>query len=260
MKGMGGTLKEWEELRERVITCHRCPRLVAYREQTARLKKPQFKGEDYWGKPVMGFGDLKARILIVGLAPAPHGANRTGRMFTGDGSAQTLMKALHQIGLASQPFSLHRSDGLKLWDVYLTAVCRCAPPKNKPTPSEVKNCLPYLAQEFLILKRVRVIVALGQIAFKGLLDALKLLASRQNRLWDPPKPSPKFSHGAHFVLTHPLGGTLHLLASYHPSRQNTQTGRLTLPMLLQVLQTAKELSLFPDSYQSPASDEPPFKG
>jgi uracil-DNA glycosylase family 4 len=140
-------MKLWEKLNAEIVSCGKCPRLVAYRQRVAVEKKREFRHCDYWGKPVTGFGDLKARILLVGLAPAAHGGNRTGRIFTGDSSAQTLMKALHAVGLASQPFSLHRDDGLKLSGVYLTAVCRCAPPENKPTPEEIDNCLPYLVRE-----------------------------------------------------------------------------------------------------------------
>lgn len=140
-------MKLWEKLNAEIVSCGKCPRLVAYRQWVAVEKKREFRHWDYWGKPVTGFGDLKARILLVGLAPAAHGGNRTGRIFTGDSSAQTLMKALHAVGLASQPFSLHRDDGLKLSGVYLTAVCRCAPPENKPTPEEIRNCLPYLVRE-----------------------------------------------------------------------------------------------------------------
>jgi len=149
-------MKLWEKLNAEIVSCGKCPRLVAYRQQVAVEKKREFRHWDYWGKPITGFGDLKARILLVGLAPAAHGGNRTGRIFTGDSSAQTLMKALHAVGLASQPFSLHRDDGLKLSGVYLTAVCRCAPPENKPTPEEIDNCLPYLVRELELLREVKV--------------------------------------------------------------------------------------------------------
>lgn len=228
----------WQRLNAEIIACEKCPRLVAYRNWIARTKKREFRSWDYWGKPLTGFGDLNAQIIVVGLAPAAHGGNRTGRMFTGDSSAQTLIRALHSLGLASQPFSLHRNDGLKLFRVYITAVCRCAPPKNKPTPEEIRNCLPYLASEFELLSGAKVVVALGQVAFNGTLLALQLLAKKLNERWQLPKPRPKFSHGVHLKFSDPRNGTLHLLASYHPSRQNTQTKRLTVEMLVDVLSKA----------------------
>lgn len=235
-------VREWKNLNEKIIACTKCPRLVAYREWVAKTKKREFRDWDYWGKPITGFGDLNARIILVGLAPAAHGGNRTGRVFTGDSSAQTLMRALHSVGLASQPFSLHCDDGLQLFGVYISAVCRCAPPKNKPTPEEIRNCLPYLVCELEILSEAKVAVALGQIAFNGLLSALQMLAQKLNNEWQLLKPRPKFSHGAHFELPDPRGGTLHLLASYHPSRQNTQTKRLTVEMLADVLSMASSLA------------------
>lgn len=237
-------MREWEKLSLEIVECEKCPRLVAYRRQVAQIKKREFRDWDYWGKPITGFGDLKARIIIVGLAPAAHGGNRTGRIFTGDSSAQTLMRALHSIGLASQPFSLHRGDGLQLFGVYISSVCRCVPPKNKPTSDEIRNCLPYLVREFELLSDAKVVVALGQIAFNGVLTALQILAQKLNADRKPLKPRPKFSHGAHFELPDPRGGTLHLLASYHPSRQNTQTKRLTVEMLAEVLSMAKMLTSF----------------
>jgi uracil-DNA glycosylase family 4 len=237
-------MREWEKLNSEIVECEKCPRLVSYRKQVAQTKKREFRDWDYWGKPITGFGDLKAKIMVVGLAPAAHGGNRTGRIFTGDSSAQTLMRALHSVGLASQPFSLHRDDGLQLFGVYISAACRCAPPENKPTPDEIRNCLPYLVREFELLSDAKVVVALGQIAFNGVLTALQMLAQKLNAEWQPLKPRPKFSHGAHFELPDPRGGTLHLLASYHPSRQNTQTGRLTVEMLVEVLSTAKALTSF----------------
>lgn len=235
-------LQAWDKLNAEIIACEKCPRLVAYRSWIAKTQKRGFRNWDYWGKPITGFGDLNAQIIVVGLAPAPHGGNRTGRIFTGDSSAQTLMKALYSVGLASQPFSLHRDDGLQLFSVYISSICRCSPPKNKPTPEEIRNCLHYLLREFELLSDVKVIVALGQIAFKGVLTAIQFLAQRLNAKWQPLKPRPKFSHGAHFEIVDPFGRTLHLLASYHPSRQNTQTGRLKLEMLTEVLSMAKRLA------------------
>ncbi len=233
-------MSEWERLNAEIVACEKCPRLVAYRQQVAQQRKREFREWMYWGKPVTGFGDRNARLLIVGLAPAAHGGNRTGRVFTGDSSAQTLAQALYAVGLASQPFSVHRDDGLQLRGCYLTAVCRCAPPQNRPTLDEIQRCLPYLVQELELLPQAKVVVALGQIAFEGVLKALKLLAHRKGVGWQLPSPRPKFAHGAHCELPDPRGGLLHLFASYHPSRQNTQTKRLTVAMLASVLQQAKE--------------------
>ncbi len=234
--------KELRELNGQIVSCEKCPRLVAYRRKVALEKKREFRDWEYWGKPVTGFGDIGARIILVGLAPAAHGGNRTGRIFTGDSSAQTLMQALHLVGMASQPYSIHRNDGLQLFGVYISAVCRCAPPQNKPTPEEIRNCLPYLVRELEILSNAKVVVALGQIAFNGTLKALQLLAQKLKVEWQLPKPRPKFSHGAHFELPDPRGGILHLLTSYHPSRQNTQTKRLTVQMLVHVLSKASLLA------------------
>jgi uracil-DNA glycosylase family 4 len=235
-------MKDWERLNAAIIACQQCPRLVAYRQQVAQQKRRQFCDQTYWSKPITGFGDRNACIVLIGLAPAAHGGNRTGRIFTGDSSAQTLMQALHAIGLASQPFSEHRDDGLQLFGVYLTAVCRCAPPDNKPLPDELRRCLPYLVCELELLPQAKVLVALGQIAFDGTLRALQALANSHAVDWRLPSPRPKFAHGACHELPDPRGGTLHLLASYHPSRQNTQTGRLTVAMLTEVLAQAKRLA------------------
>lgn len=235
-------MRPWDELNSEIVSCEKCPRLVAYRRKVALEKKREFRDWEYWGKPVTGFGDIGARIILVGLAPAAHGGNRTGRIFTGDSSAQTLMQALHLVGMASQPYSIHRNDGLQLFGVYISAVCRCAPPQNKPTPEEIRNCLPYLVRELEILSNAKVVVALGQIAFNGTLKALQLLAQKLKVEWQLPKPRPKFSHGAHFELPDPRGGILHLLTSYHPSRQNTQTKRLTVQMLAHVLSKASLLA------------------
>lgn len=235
-------MRDWEELNAAIIACAKCPRLVAYRQQIAGKKKRQFRDQTYWSKPITGFGDRNARIVLIGLAPAAHGGNRTGRLFTGDSSAQTLMQALHALGLASQPFSEHRDDGLQLFGVYLTAVCRCAPPDNKPLPDELRRCLPYLVCELELLPQAKVLVALGQIAFDGTLRALQALANLRAVDWCLPSPRPRFAHGARYAFPDPRGGTLHLLASYHPSRQNTQTGRLTVAMLVEVLAQGKRLA------------------
>ena len=215
---------EWEQLRSEIIGCRRCPRLVEWRERVAREKRRAYRACTYWGRPVPGFGDRDARLVVIGLAPAAHGANRTGRMFTGDGSADTLLAALHRVGLASQPYSRHREDGLELHRTYLTAVVRCAPPGNRPNSQEVLNCSPYLKRELGLLKSVRVILTLGRVAFAGYLDLLR------RRGVDVPRVIPR--HGDFFDL----GPELPILAfSYHPSRQNTQTGRLTEAMLDDVM-------------------------
>lgn len=221
-----------DALAREIIACRRCPRLVAYRERVGREKKRAFLHETYWAKPVPGFGDPHARLLIVGLAPAAHGANRTGRMFTGDvpgGAADFLMGALHRAGFANQPTSRSRDDGLCLRDCYLTAVVRCAPPQNKPSPEEIRSCLPWLGRELELLPHVRVILALGRVAFHGVLSALEA----QGLKLSPPKP--RFAHGARYELGR---GRYTLIASYHPSRQNTQTGRLSPEMLDAVLEEA----------------------
>jgi uracil-DNA glycosylase family 4 len=219
----------WETLNRTIISCRKCPRLVAWREEVARKKRRAYMDEIYWGKPVPGFGDHRARVLVVGLAPGAHGANRTGRMFTGDSSGDFLFKALHAANFASQPLS-RREDALELYDLYISAVCRCAPPDNKPTQPEIANCQPYLSQEIKLLERLQVIVALGRIAFD---DVLRIY--RQRSL-DP--PAMNFAHGA----VSSLGtGQPMLVASYHPSRQNTQTGRLTLEMFANIWETVRSL-------------------
>lgn len=232
---MSTAARELARLAETVIHCRLCPRLVRYREQVARDKKREFAHWTYWGRPVPGLGDPEAELLIVGLAPAAHGANRTGRMFTGDGSGQWLIRAMHRHGFASQPSSLHRDDGLTLPGAFITATVRCAPPDNKPLPSETENCARYLRRELEILERVRVVVALGHIGFT------RFLLHARERGFEVPRPRPAFGHGVSFVLHHPSGGRLHVLASYHPSRQNTQTGRLTEPMLNTVFRRAREI-------------------
>lgn len=195
------------------------------------MKRRQFRDDPYWGRPLAGFGDPAARVLVVGLAPAAHGGNRTGRMFTGDDSGLWLMRALHAHGFASIPRSTDRGDGLVLRDAYITAAARCAPPDNRPTPAELATCRPYLARERVLLTNVRVIVALGRIAFAA------VLAVEEARGVVLPRPRPRFAHGAGATL-----GDASLLASYHPSRQNTQTGRLTAEMLATIFGEARRLA------------------
>src|SRR5689334_5141327 len=215
--------KSLEQVNARIITCRRCPRLVAWREQVAREKRAAYRGEEYWGRPVPGFGDPEARVLICGLAPAAHGGNRTGRVFTGDRSGDWLYSALHHAGFANQPTSTHKDDGLRLADCYITACVRCAPPDNKPTPEERDQCLGYLVQELRFLKNVRVIVCLGGFAWDGALRALRALGVEVGR-------KPRFGHAAEAVV-----GPYTLVGCYHPSQQNTFTGRLTKAMLDAVL-------------------------
>lgn len=216
-------------LQDTVTTCRKCPRLVAYREQVAREKIRRFRDCAYWGKPVPGFGDARARLLIVGLAPAAHGGNRTGRIFTGDRSGDWLYRALHAAGFASQPQSVSRDDGMRLLDCYITATVRCAPPGNKPLPEEFNRCRPFLVEELRLLRRVRVVVALGKIAFEGYLKACRELGHAL------PRPLPAFGHG----LVHRLPWDVTLIGSYHPSQQNTFTGKLTAAMLDGVFAAAK---------------------
>ena len=212
-----------------IVSCTRCPRLRAYCRRVARDKKREFRDWQYWGKPVPGFGDRDARLLVVGLAPAAHGANRTGRMFTGDSSGSWLYEVLYRHGFANQPQSLSRDDGLQLTDCYITAAARCAPPGNKPSRVELDRCRPYLAAELRLLRRVRVVVTLGRIAHEGFLEA----AGWWERL--APRARPAFAHGA--VSTLPDGCIV--IASYHPSRQNTNTGKLTRTMWNAVFRRAK---------------------
>ncbi len=210
-------MKELDLLKEEIIGCQRCPRLSEYIREVARKKVKRFAKEDYWGKPLPGFGDPKAKLLIVGLAPAAHGGNRTGRMFTGDSSGNWLARALYETGFANKPESVNKDDGLELKDAYITAVVRCAPPENKPTREEMENCNTFLVKELEILREVKVILCLGSIALKGTLMALKkLYPTAQLR-------GMKFGHS---LIYKPEGLPYTLMTSYHPSRQNTQTGRL----------------------------------
>jgi uracil-DNA glycosylase len=214
-----------------VVACVRCPRLVAWREQVAREKVARFRDETYWGRPVPGFGDPEARIVLVGLAPGAHGANRTGRMFTGDGSGDFLWPALHAAGLASQPESRRLDDGLRALDLWVTAPVRCVPPDNKPLPSERDNCAPYLVRELAALERARVVIALGAFGWDAALRTFAALGATV------PAPKPRFAHGAEVQI-----GGWTLLGSYHVSQQNTFTGRLTRPMLDAVLGRARAIA------------------
>lgn len=214
-----------------MIQCRACPRLVAWREEAARVKVRRFRDWTYWARPVPGFGDPKARLLIVGLAPAANGGNRTGRMFTGDRSGDFLYAALHRKGFANQPTSEHKDDGLALQDAFITAPCRCAPPSNKPLPEELKRCSTWLDSEVALLPRVQVVLALGAIGWGA---ALQHFARRGLPI---PRPRPSFGHGA---LARIEGGPA-LLGCYHVSQQNTNTGKLTPQMIDRVLERAKEL-------------------
>jgi len=214
-----------------IVDCRRCSRLVEYRELVARNKVRRFVDWEYWGRPVPSFGPPSARLLIVGLAPAAHGGNRTGRIFTGDRSGDWLYRALHKFGFANQPTSTHRNDGLRLIDCYITAAIHCAPPDNKPLPSELANCRPYLLDELTKLKKVVVVVPLGLIGFKTYFDARKQLG------WTNPVPLPAFGHGC--ALTLEDGVTV--ISSYHPSQQNTQTGKLSEQMFDDVFRQARKI-------------------
>jgi uracil-DNA glycosylase family 4 len=216
------------ELTREIVVCRKCPRLVAWREEAARHPPKRYEGWEYWARPVPGFGDPRAHLLIVGLAPAAHGGNRTGRIFTGDRSGDWLYRSLHRAGYASQPDSTHREDGLTLKGAYIAAVNRCPPPGNRPTPQERDNCLPYLARELELLRRVEVLVALGSFAWDG---ALRAVAANGHLI---PRPKPRFAHGAEAGV-----GPYRLLGCYHPSQQNTFTGVLTEKMLDEIFARAR---------------------
>ncbi|MEU5284271.1 uracil-DNA glycosylase [Streptomyces sp. CA-278952] len=222
------------ELDVLVSHCRACPRLVAWREEVGGVKRAAFRDQDYWARPVPGFGPADAKVAVVGLAPAAHGGNRTGRMFTGDATGDFLFSALHTVGLASQPSSVHAEDGLRLRGVRLTSPVHCAPPANRPTPEERDTCRPWLAAELdLLSPGLTAVVVLGGFGWQALLPALTEAG------WEIPRPRPVFGHGARVVL--PATGRrqeLHLLGSYHPSQRNTFTGRLTMPMLVDVVQEA----------------------
>ena len=221
---------ELEAVASELIGCRACPRLVGWRERVAREKVARFAEQEYWGRPVPGFGDPRARILIVGLAPAAHGGNRTGRIFTGDRSGDFLFASLHRCGLANQPTSVSRDDGLRLEGAYVAAVNRCPPPGNRPTPQERDRCLPYLEREIAALERLQVVVALGAFAWDGALRAFAALGH-------PARPRPRFGHGVEASV-----GRYLLLGAFHPSQQNTFTGKLTEPMLDAVFEKARGLA------------------
>jgi uracil-DNA glycosylase family 4 len=220
----------FHSLEAQIIACQRCPRLVEWRQEVARVKRRAYLDWEYWGKPVPGFGDYQARVLVVGLAPGAHGANRTGRMFTGDGSGDFLYPALHQAGFANQPNAVKREDGLELEHMFISAVCRCVPPGNKPKAGEISNCLPYLEREIDLLDQLQVIVALGRIAFDQTLRIYRQRTGARLRF--------DFAHGAKYSLG---DGMPWLVASYHPSRQNTQTGRLTEAMFADIWEKVTQI-------------------
>ena len=229
--GAQGGPRALRELQARMVECRACPRLVAWREEAARVKVRRFQADTYWARPVPGFGDPQARLALIGLAPAAHGGNRTGRMFTGDRSGDFLYAALHRAGFANQPTSAHRDDGLRLSDAFIVAPCRCAPPANMPRPDELRRCSSWLDGELALLPRVRVVLALGAVGW----DAMLQHFSRRGIA--VPRPRPRFGHGA---AAH-LPGAPVLLGSYHVSQQNTNTGKLTPAMLDKVLAVARDL-------------------
>lgn len=229
---MSSSPRTLDELNRGIVACELCPRLRAYCAEVARVRRRAYADCEYWGKPVPSFGDPDARVLIVGLAPGAHGSNRTGRPFTGDGSGEFLFPVLHETGFASQPKAVSRDDGMKLTGLWINSVGRCAPPGNKPTPEELRNCAPWLDREMALLTRLRVVLCLGRIAFDGVLAwAVRTgaIASRTGYT---------FAHGAEYTL--PNG--LHVLASFHPSLQNTNTGKLTRPMFVAVFERARVLA------------------
>ncbi len=224
-------MESFRQLEERITACRKCPRLLGHCREIARVRKREFKEWEYWGKPVPGFGDPKARLWIVGLAPAAHGANRTGRMFTGDSSGNWLYRALHEAGFANQPGSVDRNDGLRLCGAYVSSAGRCAPPDNKPEQNELRNCEPFLDAEWALLKDRRLILALGNIGFQAVLRMLERHGVAT------PRPKPKFAHGAEFTV-----GGHRILCSFHPSRQNTNTRKLTEPMWSGIFARARTLA------------------
>ena len=229
---MATALSSLDNLNSRIIACKRCKRLRTYCAEVARVRKRAYLECEYWGKPVPSFGDSRARVMALGLAPGAHGSNRTGRMFTGDGSGYFFYPVLHEAGFASQPLAVSRDDGMKLTDLWISAVVRCAPPANKPATEELRNCAPFLDEEIGLLKNLRVVVCLGKIAFDGFLAHARRTGQITSRT------GMNFAHGAEFTL--PNGVTV--MASYHPSQQNTNTGKLTKPMLLEIFQKARKLA------------------
>ena len=227
-------MTDLETLAEEISRCRRCPRLVQWREQVADERRAAFADEEYWGRPLPGFGDPAARVLLFGLAPAAHGANRTGRMFTGDRSGDFLFAALWRAGFANQPTSVDREDGLRLKDAWIGAAVRCAPPANRPTPAEREECLPWSVRELQLLRDVRIILCLGAFAWDA---ALRLLAASADPPWPLPRPRPRFGHGAELEAERYT-----LLGCFHPSQQNTFTGKLTEPMIDAVLRRARVLA------------------
>jgi uracil-DNA glycosylase len=220
-----------QQLQHSIIECDKCPRLITWREKAAREKVKRFADCLYWGKPVPSFGDPQAQVILIGLAPAANGANRTGRMFTGDRSGEWLFRALHKAGFANCAESISLDDGLNLRNCYITAACRCAPPQNKLLPGELQNCRPYLSEELRLLKHLRVVIGLGKVGFNTAVQCFAQLN------WLNTEHKPVFSHGAEY----PLNGNVVLLGSYHPSQQNTFTGKLTEPMFDAIFQHAKSL-------------------
>lgn len=241
--GSPATARDLIGLEREVVSCRRCPRLVAWREEAGRVRRAAYASETYWAAPLPGFGDPDARVIVLGLAPAAHGGNRTGRIFTGDRSGDWLFAALWRAGFANQPQSVARGDGLRLHDCYVTAPVRCAPPANRPLPAERENCLPYLVRELELLAHARVIVCLGGFAWDA---ALRALAAFGVVI---PRPRPRFGHGASVCL-----GRFTLLGCYHPSQQNTFTGRLTEPMTDEALARAREVAEEPAALPSHPTD------
>jgi uracil-DNA glycosylase family 4 len=233
--------KALARLQDRVLSCRKCPRLVRWREKVAREKTKRFADWQYWGKPNPSFGDPNAELVLIGLAPAAHGGNRTGRMFTGDRSGDWLYRALHKAGFANQPTSVSRDDGLRLINCYITATCRCAPPQNKLLPAEIRNCRPFLLRELELLRNLKVVVGLGKVGFDSAVQAFRELG------WATFTHKPTFRHGAEY----PLNERVTLLGSFHPSQQNTFTGRLTEPMFDAIFRRAKHLLKRSTGWQKP---------
>jgi len=235
------------ELNRRIVACEQCSRLRAYCTQVARVRRRLYADWEYWGRPVPSFGDPQARVLALGLAPGAHGSNRTGRPFTGDGSGDFLYPVLFEAGFASQPKAVSRDDGMKLIGLWITSVVRCAPPANKPAPQELRNCAPWLDEEFRLLRQLRVVVCLGRIAFDGLLAHFRRRGQLESRAGFI------FRHGAEYTLP----GNMHVVASYHPSLQNTNTGKLTREMFLAIFHRARELAKLPEQPSRAIETAPP---